>query len=189
MKGRTKEKAKKNLKGKARELGKFDKIFTNNLVDEKLTETQQQLYDRYLTIISYRRAGFSGRYLTRVLKDDKKGLFANLSDSRLNSLIYECVKQHAKLNQIAKQGERLLLAEEFDEMALQAKKEKDYKNWSDLKKEAAKLRGLYLDGEGEEKLPPPINQLSSGAKAEDNLKNNMEFVEGQVEEYEATNIY
>lgn len=189
MRRKSEDKAKNNLKGKVRELGKFDKIFANNLLEEKLTETQKLLYDRYLTIIAYRRAGFSGRYLLKMLKDDKNKLFSDLSDSRINSLIYECVKQHGKLNQIAKQGERLLLAEEFDEMALQAKKEKDFKSWSELKKEAAKLRGLYSSEDNTEKLPAPINQLSSGAKAEENLKNNREFVEGQVEEYEATNIH
>lgn len=177
-----KDKAKANLKGKGREMDSMDKILKNRVADEPLTETQQQKYDRYLLIINYRLSGITGRLLVKMLRDDKRELFKDVSDSRINAIIYESIKYFGKYNDIDKQAERMLLAGEYDEIALKLRKEGNYELHLKYKTESAKLKGLYNDTIQIEPMQMPHNVLSSGKEAEKKLIES--DVEDAVEDYE-----
>ncbi len=177
-----KDKAKANLKGKGRELDSMDKILKNRLTDEPLTETQQIKYDRYLLIINYRLSGITGRLLVKMLRDDKRDLFKDLSDSRINGIIYESIKYFGKYNDIDKQAERMLLAGQLDEIALKLRKENNYELCVKVMVESAKLKGLYDNSIIIEPMPMPHNVLSSGKEAEKKLVDS--DVEDAVEDYE-----
>ena len=176
------EKAKATLKGKEREQDKFEKIFTNTLLGQPLTPTQQLAYDRYLLIINYRLSGITGRLLLKMLRDDKRELFKDITDNRIHGIISESLKVFGTYNDIDKQAERMLLAGQFDEIALKIRKEGNYELCLKYMAESAKLKGLYDSDSQEKGIGMPKNILSDDTKAKKQL------TENTLEDYDADTV-
>lgn len=140
-----------------RNLSKYDKMLRKIFLGKELNENEKGFNNRYKRIVALRNNGYN-KHLTSQLIANEFSIEYETAYKAVN----EAEKIFGEYSDINKQAERLYYANQLDEIARNAKKEKKFEFAAFCIEKAAKLKGLY-----ETELPQnveismPIIQLTT----------------------------